>query len=523
MKYVITNHVLKTIHLIVLGFLFQNCYNDSKKESEINKNNSKNNVSNTEIQSGISENDDIDNNQITNNNQLTNNTSSQSDINQIQSTNNVSNESFSQNIKSNIPNNSIPQNNITTIDRTQNISSPKPITSYPSAISTKNEQSSVMQSQITSTTNLASTTSDTNKKEEEGNISNLINNPPKKEPNSIITNTPNILNNVNIGIENSENLKTQYDEIINILKSSGLTDFQTNFDDSIGGVQLLSSKNINYLENKNSEALQKKRKDLGIEKAKIGEKKAEKKQVQNFLENSIGKFKNVKQELQKITYESISDKSLKNTLKTKHIELLKYIDQTIKFYIRELHEPKNNPLLPKIPSTPYDLSIDGSWVIKKRSVDFRFEELDNILKNDNQVVVYFPGKSALKHDLGTGIAKHQQDAAHLRELISVKIDELENKYPNRIRFAYYNVNNTQLIYKSPDHGVHQMWASSKRIQTFGGNWSQLRLQNGFVGTFGGGQAGGFSKMCPGVFPINTMDVNDDISIILPLVNHSAKY
>ncbi len=365
-----------------------------------------------------------------------------------------------------------------------------------------------------------------NNNEENNSNENNSNLNDTSQPSTSNTLNQNNDTNQNIGKAKSEDLKKQYDKIINIIKSSGLANLKINYDDNIYGIQLMNSDNLTSLENKINETLENKVTNLGIDRAGIGEKKEKKKELMNFIENLIGQFISIKNDLEKLSYDSIIDEQSKISLKSKNEELLNSLNKVINKYTTELHNPKYNPFLPNIPKIPYAITTNGNWSIKKRHVELRFKELSNILSDSPEVIAYFPGNSAKKHDLGTGIGKNQKKAKELNKLIADQIQSLINKFPNQIKFAFYNIKDpdrNKKILESPEYGVHQKWTSLKSIQIWGANQGNWNYEYGKKTSFGGGQAGGFNEQTVGNFGINTMNLNHDISIDPPKTNHRAKY
>lgn len=144
----------------------------------------------------------------------------------------------------------------------------------------------------------------------------------------------------------------------------------------------------------------------------------------------------------------------------------------------------------------------------------RFKYLADILDKDPKYRIKFPGRSAQKHALGTGIAAgswlkddHQKMIAN----ISAGIKDLEDRYPGRIQFGF--IGDFKFDSTSPNcDRSKQNETGLPGLQTdktfvvhvWGANASNFNLDNGKKGPWGSGQATCFDKQRPGVFGISTM-------------------
>lgn len=144
----------------------------------------------------------------------------------------------------------------------------------------------------------------------------------------------------------------------------------------------------------------------------------------------------------------------------------------------------------------------------------RFNELETILKKDQKYLLKFPGTSAQKHYLGTGIAKNawsSEDHDKMVKYISSKISDLLSQYPKRILFGMIGdyafdstTSNCNRNIINPEGVPGLQNNSTFIIHIWGANASNFNLKLNDPGSFGSGQASCFEKQKLGVFGISTM-------------------
>ena len=95
-------------------------------------------------------------------------------------------------------------------------------------------------------------------------------------------------------------------------------------------------------------------------------------------------------------------------------------------------------------------------------IEFRMKGLDEKMKKDSRIKVTFPGESAKKHELGPVYFDHwklldkencQKLTKAMYDFISVKIEDLEQKYEGRVKFG-------EVMYDNASCLNYQVWSAN---------------------------------------------------------------
>lgn len=189
---------------------------------------------------------------------------------------------------------------------------------------------------------------------------------------------------------------------------------------------------------------------------------------------------------------------------------------TIKFLLSYLAPKEQNIFLSKLsagqPNTP---NSSKALDVIIAHLNKRFKDLETILDKAPKYHVKFPGQSAQKHRLGTGLAEanwsDKNDHKAMLKHISTLIEALAQKYPGRVHFGYIgdfkldsNTGDCDRSLRNPQGIAGPQSNGTFMIHVWGANDGNFNLPNDRQGSFGSGQASCFEKQRPGVFGISTL-------------------